>query len=357
MEGFATGFNLEGKTKPGYSVENEKFKLTFSGVLCDERKNIVSHGFECCYDWSEIMDMILAATEDYDSRYDIEDKVEKMLKTWLTSFQGWGLLSSMLPTQKHRYFLVSLAYASANWNEETGGPYSTQKIFDTVKYVYEHSPGKEIHHLVPPLGTWFEEIFENDEVVAKSKERMKSFTMFFNAKWMLEVKFTMEKKRVNNNLVDIAAERVAQSINDIDDIERLEIPTTLFDRVYDKCIDVEWVTSYWNFKSELEANRSEIDVNELEEICDEADHSLGAIENIGRDEVYENEALDNSLEYVEEVSDHFVDGKEISTEKLGIEEVGLKAWFSTLFDRKETNFVTWVGIMCIPLVILAYVCF
>ena len=133
MEGFATGFNLEGKTKPGYSVENEKFKLTFSGVLCDDRKNIVSHGFECCYDWSEVMNMILAATEDYDSRFDVEEKVEKTLKTWLTSFQGWGLLSSMLPTQKHRYFLVSLAYASANWNEETGGPYSTQRIFDTVK--------------------------------------------------------------------------------------------------------------------------------------------------------------------------------------------------------------------------------
>jgi len=357
MEGFATGFNLEGKTKPGYSVENEKFKLTFSGVLCDDRKNIVSHGFECCYDWSEVMNMILAATEDYDSRFDVEEKVEKILKTWLTSFQGWGLLSSMLPTQKHRYFLVSLAYASANLNEETGGPYSTQKIFDTVKYVYEHSPGKEIHHLVPPLGAWFEEIFEEDEEVAMSRERVKSFTMFFNAKWMLEVKFTMEKKQVNNNLVDIAAERVAQLINDIDDIERLEIPTTLFEKVYDKCIDVEWVNSYWNFKSELEANRSEIDVNELEEICDKAicdkaDHSLGAIENDRRDE-----ALDNSLDYVEEVDDHYVLCKETSTERLGRSDVGLIEWFSSLLDKKRTNLVTWVGIMCIPLVILAHVCF
>ena len=42
MEGFATGFNLEGKTKPGDSVENEKFKLTFSEVFRNIR-----HGKIC----------------------------------------------------------------------------------------------------------------------------------------------------------------------------------------------------------------------------------------------------------------------------------------------------------------------
>eukprot|EP00091_Calanus_sinicus_P011732 TRINITY_DN26494_c0_g1_i1.p1 TRINITY_DN26494_c0_g1~~TRINITY_DN26494_c0_g1_i1.p1 ORF type:complete len:102 (+),score=14.14 TRINITY_DN26494_c0_g1_i1:213-518(+) len=90
------------------------------------------------------MEMILEATEDYDSMADVEEKTERVLRTWLTTFRGLGLLSSMLPTEKHRYFILSLAYASSNWNESTGGPYSTEKIFDTVKYVYENCPGKEI---------------------------------------------------------------------------------------------------------------------------------------------------------------------------------------------------------------------
>ena len=76
--------------------------------------------------------------------------------------------------------------------------------------MYEHSPGEEIRNLVPPLGAMFEEIFEDDEVAAEARERVKSFTMSFHAKWILEVKFTLEKKRVNNNLVDFAAEKVAR---------------------------------------------------------------------------------------------------------------------------------------------------
>ena len=212
----------------------------------------------------------LEATEDYDSMAEVEEKAEKVLRTWLTSFQGWGLLSSMLPTEKHRYFILSLAYASANWNESTGGPYSTEKIFDTVKYVYENCPGKEIRHLVPRLGVWFEEMVEDDTAM-KAHERMKSFTIFFNAKWMLEVKFVFEKKRVNRNLLDFAAEAVAQQMNVEEDIDNLEIPLTLFDAVDNKFKDVEWVRSYWNFKAELENAKSEIDEEEIAAIVEEAD--------------------------------------------------------------------------------------
>ena len=39
MEGFATGFTPAQATKPGFLVENEKFRVTFDGVslehLCD----------------------------------------------------------------------------------------------------------------------------------------------------------------------------------------------------------------------------------------------------------------------------------------------------------------------------------
>ena len=271
---FATGFNLDGKTMPGYSVENEKFILTFSEVFCDGKKNDNSYVLECCYDWSEVMNMILAATENYVSRDDVKKKFKGMLKTWLTSFEGWGLLSSMLPTQKQRYFLENMAKIRDNWNQETGGPYSDQKVFDMVKELHEGSPGKGIR-----LGAYFEEICK--EVADESREREKSFVVFFIADELeLDVKFTLEKKKLlTNNLVDIAAEKVAQIVIDTDyiDIESLEIPSILLEKIHEKCRDIEWVYSHWEYESELEANRSEIDVNDLEDLDDIAEP---AIENV-----------------------------------------------------------------------------
>merc|ERR1712048_353886 len=92
MDEFSTGFTVDSNARPGYTLENEDFKLTFSSVLCDERKNFVSHGFECCYDWDPVMRMILKATENYKYIEEVEAKIENMLTNWLTTFQGWGLL-------------------------------------------------------------------------------------------------------------------------------------------------------------------------------------------------------------------------------------------------------------------------
>ena len=43
---------------------------------------------------------------------------------------------------------ISAAYTSTNWDEGTGGEFSEEKVFDTVKYVYDNMPGKELHNLV-----------------------------------------------------------------------------------------------------------------------------------------------------------------------------------------------------------------
>ena len=45
------------------------------------------------------MELVLAATEiaGNDSIADIEETTEKLLKDWLTTFEGWGLLSSIAP--------------------------------------------------------------------------------------------------------------------------------------------------------------------------------------------------------------------------------------------------------------------
>jgi len=254
MEGFATGFFISEATRPGFSIENEKFKVTFNGVMCNEVKNIVSHGFESCYDWRPVMELILeAASEKYTALIDIEERAENAMKQWLTSFRGWGLLASILPTLKHRYFIVSLAYTSANWDESTGGEHSEEKVFEAVRTVFDAVPGKEIASLVPKFGMWFEEMLHG----GIKDQRKKNFTLFFNAKWVLEARFVVEKKRVVTSLVARAAESLVRRIETEQEIFNLHIPRTLHPVLIDKFRDAQWVRDFWKFKAELEDDRDE----------------------------------------------------------------------------------------------------
>ena len=257
MEGFATGF--KNSAGPGFLLENEKYKIQFKGVMCDDTKNIVSHGFEYCYNWREVMELVLAATEKAgnDNTVDVEEAAEDALKEWITTFQGWGLLSSIVPAGSLRHIVLSLAYISQNWDEETGGEYSEEKVFDAVKHVYDNIEGKEIKNLLPKFGMWFEEIASGGE----DDERKKNFTIFFNAKWVLEVKFVVEKKRVNRNLLELAAEAVVRGVYSEDECENLEIPLTLLGAVREKYRDAEWVRNYWRLKAELEASEDEGDID------------------------------------------------------------------------------------------------
>lgn len=250
MEGFATGFAVEGATLPGFSAENEEFRITFKGVICDESRNLISEGFESCYDWRPVMDLILQSTlEEWEVPVNIEETAEGKLKEWLTTFQGWGLLSSLLPATTHRFFILSLAFTCANWDEDSGGVFTEEKAFHAVKTVYETVPGKELASIVPKFGVWFEE----NVLVDKGAERRKNLALFFKAKWVLEVKFVVEKKRVNRNLLELAAESVVSRLMWPQDVERLEIPEVILPTLRDKLKDADWVRSYWIFREHLEA--------------------------------------------------------------------------------------------------------
>lgn len=254
MEGFATGFTPTQATKPGFAVENEKFRVTFDGVMCNDVKNIISHGFETCYDWRPVLELLLeAACENYFMIQDIERKAEQRLKNWLTTFQGWGLLSSMLPNLKHRHFILALAYTAANWNEDTGGERTDEKVFEAVKTVFEAVPGKKVSSLVPDLSCWFDEMVEG----GMEEQRSKHFTFFFNAKWALEVRFIVEKRRQVESLLARAAEVVVRRLENEDEVEKLTIPRTLLPAVKDKFRDAFWVRSYWAFKALVQMAREE----------------------------------------------------------------------------------------------------
>ena len=69
------------------------------------------------------MELILGATEAIDNDYltDFGDVAEEVVKEWLVTFQGWGLLSSILDSNTDRYVVQSLAYTSAIWDSNTEG--------------------------------------------------------------------------------------------------------------------------------------------------------------------------------------------------------------------------------------------
>jgi len=319
MEAFATGFSMSTNTKPGFCLENENYTIQFSEVLCDQTKNIVSHGFENCYSWREVMELILNATEEVasDNLIDIEEAAEDAMREWLVTFKGWGLLSSILDSKIHRHVVLSLAYTSSNWDEDTGGEFSEEKVFDTVKYVYDNMPGKELHGLVPKFGIWFEEIMEG----SKKEERKKNLTLFFNAKWALEVKFTIEKKRVNNSLLDLASEAAVKHIMIEEDIDDLDIPETLFEAVKEKFRDAEWVRSFWSAKKELEdyrtgsdsiyentTNKADVEEqNQNEENVQQLNPNEGIIEN--DNEAHNEEFLASVIDELSADIEHVLDGE------------------------------------------------
>ena len=83
-------------------------------------------------------------------------------------------------------------------------------------------------------------------------QRKKHLSLFLNAKWALEVKFIIEKKRINRSLADLAAEAVVQNILIEEEVEELDIPECLFPRLRTKFADIEWLRSYWSSKEDLE---------------------------------------------------------------------------------------------------------
>jgi len=252
MPGFATGFSHP--TTPGFWLQNSQYKVQFQGVDCDNAGDVVelaqAFGFQCCYNWSEVIKLILVATEEAgnDNTVDIEEAVEESLKGWLTSFQGWGLLSSLVPVASIRHIVLSLAYISDIWDVDRQGEYSVEKVFNTVKEMHDNIQGKEIGRSLPKTAIWFEEIVTGGE----ENERKKNLTLCFYGKWVLEAKFVVEKLRVNRNLKELSAETLVRNIYNKEEVENLEIPNELLDTVRSKFSDAEWVRDHWRLKAHLE---------------------------------------------------------------------------------------------------------
>ena len=234
------------------------------------------------------MQIILDILDEFDSTeslVDIEAVTEEALSDWLTEFEGWGLLSSILDTGIHRHVLLALAYTRDNWNEETGGEYSDEKVFDAVKQVYDAMPGKELHTLIPRFGLSFEEIVNG----SKTMERKKELLLFFHAKWNLEIKFSIEWRKGSQSLVNLAAETVSQCLLTDNNIVELPIPATLFPIVHNKFNEVTWIRSYWAsqpdhvLKQDHQQHKDDIEEQDQADIP-EAEEDVEEIRDEGDDE-------------------------------------------------------------------------
>ena len=188
----------------------DQVDVTFEGVAVSGGVNLVAEGLETFYDWCDIMELVSAAVQDQSSTMDdIEDGVSEALTDWLTTLSGWGLLSTLMPVEKSRHIIAALLYTNANWNETTGGPRTDLKVFEAVKYVYSHVPGRSVHDLVPRLGVWFQELRPSK----RTQERKKRLVIYFKGQWDVQVKFIVEKKRViGETLTELACEAVASQV-------------------------------------------------------------------------------------------------------------------------------------------------
>jgi len=257
MAGFATGFN--NPTLPGFWLENLKYKVQFRGVRCDNASNHLelaqAFGLQCCYNWGEVIKLVLGATEKAanDSTVDIEEAAEEALRDWMTSFQGWGLLTSLVPSASIKHIVLSLELKSQTWDADKQGKYQEEEVFNTVRQIYDRVDGKEIKRSLPKIAIWFEEIVTGGE----ESERKKNLTIWLSGRWELEVLFVVEKKRVNRNLVELAAETLVRSIYSEEEVEKLEVPRELLDTVKSKFRDAEWVRDYWRLKADLEESVDE----------------------------------------------------------------------------------------------------
>jgi len=231
---FLPGFSNFRGTKPGAVLQNPSYHLTFSQVLLNgKRSAIVSRGFEGCYDWSNMMTILLESLDNFEDIETSEELAMEDIKSWFLTYAGWGLLSTLLPRQQHIQFKQTLRDLKQNWplqqeyNEEDCWELFAQDI--------------DLEEIIPE----FQVNIKEGNFGCEAGRRKRITLKFITAKWNFDVKFMAEKQKMEKgNLVSIAARAVAKQLEDFDDIDHLEIPRTLMKPVTQNMEDLRWLSTY-----------------------------------------------------------------------------------------------------------------
>jgi len=230
---FLPGFTNFRGTKPGAVLQNPVFHLTFSEVLLNGKKSaVVSRGFEGCYDWTDVMNILLESLRNFKDIKTSEKLAMKYLKSWFLTYAGWGLFSTLLPRQQHIDFKQAMRSLKENWqlNQE----YTETKCWRLF------CQDKDMEAIIPKF-----KVTIGEGNFGLWAGRQKWITLkFVTPKWNMEIRFIAGKQKMEKgNLVAIASAAVAAHLEDFDDVDHLEIPRTLMKPVAEIMEDHKWIKS------------------------------------------------------------------------------------------------------------------
>jgi len=252
---FFTGLSNRQGTKPGFTMSNHKYVVKFEAIQCEnipkDTVRFVKDRFESCYDWEDVMEMILECLEYYYDEEDFQVDLQCSVKAWLSEYGGWGLLFTLLPMDFQKFLLVLYSHLNIK-NQQENVEKTNEEVFEDLITFYEsETQGLPLSDLVPKV----EARLLNIVAGPKENERRKILKVkFLSSRFKLIANFSIDKKRLRGTLVEHAAEVVGKMV---DDSEDLEIPETLKPLVSEKIIDADWVASYWWAKyrhQEMESN-------------------------------------------------------------------------------------------------------
>jgi len=229
---FLPGFTNFTGTKPGAVLEKEEYLLTFSEVLLNGKKSaIVSRGFEGCYDWTDVMNILIDSVDPFEDIGVAEEVATESLYHWLMTYSAWGLLTTLLPRKQHVRFNRKLVEIKENWPQHQ--EYSEEGCWCIL------FQDTNLEDFIPEF-----EVTISDGEFGGDFGRKKWFDVRFISSWNMTVRFGIQKKKCENSLlVNIAAAAVAKQLEDVDHVQHLEIPKTLMSPVTKRWRDFQWVTS------------------------------------------------------------------------------------------------------------------
>ena len=268
MEGYFPGFSAGLGTRPGERVHSEQYlvspsslllpssQVSFEGVACEHpamsakpaMAEAVRQRFEACYDWRQVMGLLLDSLAGYSSTPGWEAAVAAELAAWLGEAQGWGLAFTLLSAGAQQYFLLLYSRLSsalpqaANSELFLRSPQSPASsllmMCSRSRQLWEAETRTTFTSLLPDLRV---DLLDLVEGPLEHQRRKMLFLTFTSCRLQLVAMFTVFRKRLRRSLVEVAGEVVGMVTTDP---ALLAIPRELRHVVMDKMIDATWVGEY-----------------------------------------------------------------------------------------------------------------
>ena len=235
---FLSGFSYSHGTKLGSKFENSAFEFEFKRARYNGRENVTSLGFETLYDWTNVANILLKKLDNFQEIKTFEAVAQESLHSWFKTYPAWGLLMTLLPKTLQKMYMKTLRMIKETWPLNSEEECTDEKCWNLILQ-------RSLKDLIPDCRVKITEI-NNWQSHFAYTGRKKNLSIEFSSKYNLEINFTIEKKEMDINLVNLAAENVVKCIRndektDTAFVDALEIPFTLKKPVIDKLQDFKWI--------------------------------------------------------------------------------------------------------------------